>query len=153
MLSLVVRRTLFRSLRRRNDGRPRGWSQRGAAAVEFALILPVMLSVVFGTMEYGWVFYQQFNLASAVRDGLRQGVTISQTVTPDPRETARQKTLADLQAQGIAPSSVTVTAAYGGATPTKTMTLTVSMTYQKLIGFVPTPARLQYAMTMMLELQ
>lgn len=136
---------------RRKPGLGRG--QRGAAAVEFALILPVLLSVVFGILEYGWIFYQQFNLASAVRNGLRQGVTISQTVTPDPRETSRQKALADLQTMGIAPASVTVTATYAGSVPTRTMTLTASMTYHKLIGFVPTPSHLVYAMTMMLELQ
>ena len=54
---------------------------------------------------------------------------------------------------GIAPNAVTVTATYAGSAPTKTMTLTASMSYQKLIGFVPTPSRLRYAMTMMLELQ
>lgn len=125
----------------------------GAAAVEFALILPVLLSVVFGILEYGWIFYQQFNLASAVRNGLRQGVTVSQTASPDPRASAIDKTKADLQTMGISPGTVTVTATYAGSMPTKTMTLSAGMTYQKLIGFVPTPSRLQYAMTMMLELQ
>lgn len=127
--------------------------ESGAAAVEFALILPVLLSVVFGILEYGWIFYQQFNLASAVRNGLRQGVTISQAASPDPRATASQKAIADLQTMGIAPANVTVTAVYAGSAPTKTMTLTAQMNYQKLIGFVPTPTRLRYAMTMMLELQ
>ena len=127
--------------------------QRGAAAVEFALVLPVFLAVVFGVIEYGWVFYQQFNLAGAVRDGLRQGVTISQAATPDPRVTAVQKAQANLQTLGIASGSVTLTATYGGSAPTKTMTLNVTTTYKKLIGFVPTPAQLKYAMTMMLEQQ
>lgn len=144
-------------LRKRRQRRPPGLRRRfgdgGAAAVEFALILPVLLSVVFGILEYGWIFYQQFNLASAVRNGLRQGVTISQTASPNPQETCRQKALADLQTMGISPASVTVTATYAGSTPTRTMTLSASMNYSKLIGFVPTPARLVYAMTMMLELQ
>jgi Flp pilus assembly protein TadG len=126
---------------------------RGAAAVEFALVLPFLLAVVFGILEYGWIFYQQFNLAGAVRDGLRQGVTVSQTASPDPQAFAKQKAQADLQAVGIAPASVTLTAAYTGSSPTKTMTLTADMTYHKLIGFVPTPAHLKYSMTMMLELQ
>jgi Flp pilus assembly protein TadG len=126
---------------------------RGAAAVEFALILPVFLSVVFGTIEYGWIFYQQFNLASSVRDGLRQGVTISQTASPDPKSRSVQTAQADLLALGISASTVTLTATYAGASPTKTMTLSGVMTYKKLIGFVPTPTQLQYAMTMMLEIQ
>jgi Flp pilus assembly protein TadG len=125
---------------------------RGAAAVEFALVLPVLMAVVFGILEYGWIFYEQFNLAGAVRDGLRQGVTVSQTANPDPKAFAISKAQADLQALGMT-TGVAVTAAYSGASPTKTMTLTADLTYHKLIGFVPTPAHLKYTMTMMLELQ
>jgi len=133
------------------DRRRRG--QRGATAVEFALVLPVFLTVVFGVIEYGWVFYQQFNLAGAVRDGLRQGVTISQTASPDPRSTAVTKAQANLTTLGVSLTGVTLAATYGGASPTKTMTLSGTMTYKKMIGFVPTPSTLKYAMTMMLEMQ
>jgi Flp pilus assembly protein TadG len=138
---------------RRGEAGKQRLGDRGAAAVEFALILPVFLAVVFGTMEYGWIFYQQFNLASSVRDGLRQGVTTSQGGSPDPKSTAVQIAKNDLKALGISPATVTLTATYTGAYPTKTMTLTAVMPYKKLIGFVPTPPQLQYAMTMMLEMQ
>lgn len=133
--------------------RSRRRPQRGAVAVEFALILPVFLAVVFGVIEYGWVFYQQFNLAGAVRDGLRQGVTISQTASPDPRSTAVSKAQANLTTLGVSLTGVTLTATYSGTSPTKTMTLSGTMTYKKMIGFVPTPSTLKYAMTMMLEMQ
>lgn len=153
-MMMPLLRAYLQARRRRAaiSGRIRNRS-RGAAAVEFALILPVLLTVVFGLMEYGWIFYQQFNLASAVRDGLRQGVTVSQSASPDPRAVAEQKATDDLATMGIPSNAVTVTAVYAGASPTKTMTLTASMTYKKLIGFVPTPAQLRYGMTMMLELQ
>ncbi len=125
----------------------------GASAVEFALVLPMFLLIVYGVIEYGWVFYQQFNLASAVRDGLRQGVTCSQTGAPDPQSQAVTVAKADLQRLGVAATDVTLTTSYAGSSPTKTMTLSGTLTYHKLIGMVPTPARLHYAMTMMLELQ
>jgi Flp pilus assembly protein TadG len=44
---------------------------RGAVAVEFALILPVLLLILFGTIEFGrvWSQYQVFN--GAAREGAR----------------------------------------------------------------------------------
>ncbi|MES1207837.1 MAG: TadE/TadG family type IV pilus assembly protein [Pseudomonadota bacterium] len=125
----------------------------GAAAVEFALIFPLLALVLFGTLEFGWVLFQQFNLANAVRDGIRQGVTVAQTATPDPGATAVQVAQQDLQKLGVATGSVALTATYSGSVPTRTMTLSADMTYRKLTGFVPTPAHLTYSMTMMLELQ
>ncbi|MDD1476829.1 TadE/TadG family type IV pilus assembly protein [Arthrobacter sp. H16F315] len=52
------------------DGR-----QRGAAAVEFALIVPLLLSLVFGVIDYGAAFAQTINLQGAAREAARQGVT------------------------------------------------------------------------------
>jgi Flp pilus assembly protein TadG len=45
--------------------------QRGAVAVEFALILPVLLLIVIGTIEFGRVYsqFQVFN--GAAREGAR----------------------------------------------------------------------------------
>jgi Flp pilus assembly protein TadG len=127
--------------------------QRGAAVVEFALVLPLFAAILFGIIEYGWVFYQRFNIANAVRDGLRQAVTVSQLASPDPRSVAVSRTQTDLQTAGIAPGGVTLTALYSGTAPTKVMTVTAVMAYHPLIGLVPTPQNLTYAMTMMLELQ
>jgi Flp pilus assembly protein TadG len=127
--------------------------QRGTTVVEFALIFPLFMTVLFGVIEYGWIFYQRFNIANAVRDGVRQGVTVSQTASPDPRSFAVQKTQVDLAAVGIPQATITLTAQYQGASPTKTMTLTAVMPYHPLLGFVPTPQNLTYQMTMMLELQ
>ena len=127
--------------------------ESGAAAVEFALIFPLLAAVLFGTLEYGWVLFQKFNLANAVRDGVRQGVTVAQTATPDPGATAVQVAQQDLQKLGVSLSSVALTATYSGTVPTRTMTLAADMTYRKLTGFVPTPTHLTYTMTMMLELQ
>ncbi len=137
-----------------NNGRrgARG-RQSGAAVVEFALVFPIFAAMLFGMIEYGWVFYQQFNLAGAVRDGLRQGVTFSQAATPDPRTQAITVTQADLQRVGVAPSDLSITATYSGSSPTKTMCVSATLRYRKLIGLVPTPAQLRYSMTMMLEQQ
>jgi Flp pilus assembly pilin Flp len=49
--------------------------QRGAAAVEFALIVPLLVSLVFGVIDFGVAVGQNISLQGAAREGARQGVT------------------------------------------------------------------------------
>ena len=46
---------------------------RGASAVEFALVVPILLLVVFGIINFGIVLAQKASLANAVRAGARYG--------------------------------------------------------------------------------
>ena len=53
--------------------------ERGAAAVEFAVILPIFVLLIFGTMEAGWFFSQQVEIRYAAREGARLAVVDSVT--------------------------------------------------------------------------
>lgn len=44
---------------------------RGAAAVEFALVVPVLLLLVFGVAEFGRAYNIQTTLSGAAREGAR----------------------------------------------------------------------------------
>jgi Flp pilus assembly protein TadG len=46
-------------------------SERGAVAVEFALVLPVLLLLVMGIMEFGRAYNAQLSLTHAAREGVR----------------------------------------------------------------------------------
>lgn len=46
--------------------------RRGAAAAEFALVVPVMMGLLFGTFEYGIAFFSFTAAQSAARDVTRQ---------------------------------------------------------------------------------
>jgi len=48
-------------------------SRRGSQAVEFALCLPIIATVLFGILEYGVMFNQWLSILSATRDGARWG--------------------------------------------------------------------------------
>ena len=44
---------------------------RGAAAVEFALVLPLLLLLVFGIIDFGRAYNAQVTLTQAAREGAR----------------------------------------------------------------------------------
>lgn len=46
-------------------------SERGAAIVEFALVVPILLVLVMGIFEFGRMWYLQTNLSMAARQGAR----------------------------------------------------------------------------------
>ena len=46
----------------------------GATAVEFALIVPILIVLVFGIIDFGALFGQQLALNHAVREGARAAV-------------------------------------------------------------------------------
>ena len=52
---------------------------RGSASVEFALVLPLMLILLFGGMEAGHFVWTQHKLAEAVRDGARYAARLPLT--------------------------------------------------------------------------
>lgn len=56
------------------EGRIGRGRERGAAAVEFALLLPVFLLVIAGIVDFGRAFFTQIELTNAAREGARAAV-------------------------------------------------------------------------------
>ena len=52
-------------------------NESGSAAVEFALVLPLLLLVLFGTIEFGILMYDQSVITNAAREGARWGAVQS----------------------------------------------------------------------------
>lgn len=46
-------------------------SEEGQALVEFALVLPLLLLIICGMMDFGWLFYNQLNVDNTAREAAR----------------------------------------------------------------------------------
>lgn len=55
--------------------------ERGQELVEFALILPLLLLLLVGIFEFGYVVFVQNTLSNAVREGARYGAVKSDDET------------------------------------------------------------------------
>lgn len=49
----------------------RNFREKGAVAVEFALVLPIFLALIFGIVEYGRAFSIQVSMAQGAREAAR----------------------------------------------------------------------------------
>jgi Flp pilus assembly protein TadG len=133
-------------------------AERGATVVEFAIVLPLFVAIMFGCIDFGWYYYQKFTLAAAVQGGIRSALAVAETDSPDPWTTAQAYATTKLAAGGISPLSVTFGPAPGsrylGVKPTRTMIFTATFTFTPLVGLVPLPNKtLTYTSTMTLDSQ
>jgi Flp pilus assembly protein TadG len=79
-------------------------AERGASAVEFAIVLPVLFLVVAGIVDFGRYFFFEIQLANAAREGAR--VAIAYPSPPDPSASINARVMA--AASGV-PGATVVT--------------------------------------------
>ncbi|MEO7858934.1 MAG: TadE/TadG family type IV pilus assembly protein [Nitrospirales bacterium] len=108
-------------------------SESGASAVEFALLLPVLVLILFGIIELGLALYQQSILTNASREGARLGIV--QSVPPITTAAITTRVDTYLTSAGITPGTVTKAITLGTVTGTPvTVTLTLPYTFVTLPG-------------------
>lgn len=84
---------------------PRRWLDRGGqAAVEFALILPFLLVMLIGIVEFGRAWNEHQVITDAAREAARKGAIADATVTATDIENTA---LAAMAAAGINPARCT----------------------------------------------
>jgi Flp pilus assembly protein TadG len=109
-------------------------NRRGAAVVEFAVVAPVFIMLVFGMIEYGRMVMVQQLLTNASREGARMGVL-------DGATTASVQTSVTTYLSNASVSGATVTvspnppssAGYGAP-----VTVTVTVPFSQ-VSWIPTP--------------
>jgi Flp pilus assembly protein TadG len=91
-----------------------GRSRRGNAVLEAALVVPILLSLTFGAVEYGYFFFVKNSFQGAAREGCRAAI-VQTAVNSD----VTKAVAASLKAAGLNSSTLTLDAKY-------TLTLTPS---------------------------
>ncbi|MGO9178349.1 MAG: TadE/TadG family type IV pilus assembly protein [Candidatus Limnocylindrales bacterium] len=56
---------------------PRRHRSRGQSLVEFSLVVPLFLMILFGMMEFGFIFTHEMTLEYATREGARAGAALA----------------------------------------------------------------------------
>jgi len=103
---------------------------RGAAVVEFAVVLPLLLTILFGIIEYGWVFMVRQTLQTSAREGAR--IAILQTSTEP--YTAALNQIADVMSPTRL-TTYTVTMTHATVTdPVETVNVTIPYNGVSLLG-------------------
>ena len=112
--------------------RRRKRDDRGAAAVEFALVVPLLLVMLFGIIDLGWVFGQQLAVTAAAREGARE-FAIQTVADPGGAQAA-----AELRAGELVPG--TPTFAYpstcSAGVPDDELTMVVTIPLTDLTGWL-----------------
>ena len=99
---------------------------RGSAVLDAALVFPILLSLTFGTIEYGYYFYVKHSLQGAAREGARAAITPTAANSDVTTAVSNAMSAAGLSGSGyatsISPSNVNGLAA--GTSVTVTITCT-----------------------------
>jgi Flp pilus assembly protein TadG len=124
--------------------------ERGAAAVEFAIVLPVLLLIVMGTLEWGRYFVVREGVVHSAREGARGGTLMDATMAD-----ACAAAHAYLSTMGISAacgSGITVDMDHyiaGGSDDIPAVQVQIDVPFQTLTGlplFVPTTMHVEAVM-------
>lgn len=121
--------------------------RRGVAATEFALVLPVLITLLIGTMQYGLLLFTYSSMLEAARNATRR-----LAVGAASESQARDAALLVLPAW-IASGNWTITpedSATTGTTAVQT-TISVSSQFAAVLNLVPMPSTLTVRVVMRKE--
>lgn len=108
---------------------------QGAAALEFALVLPLLVVLLLGVIDFGHLFFVVNTMTNAAREGARRGAVDpnAATVTTTAQNAARQYLTAAGLGSGCRLDCPSVTPTF--ANGTVGVTVTVPGQFQNISGF------------------
>lgn len=110
---------------------------RGASAVEFALVLPILLLLVIGILEFGRAYHVQTTLSNAARDGVRV-MALQDSAAAAKTQVRESASTLDIKNNWITVEVEPSSACSGaGSVPNSTASVTIEYPLSLLSGFLP----------------
>jgi Flp pilus assembly protein TadG len=126
---------ILQTYHRKSNG-DRGISRRrfGGAVLETVLVMPVLLYLTFGVVEFGYYFYVKHSLEGSARDGCRAFIAAGATLTDVTNAVSASMTAANLSGSGytvqvLDGATVLNAGNYATAVAGDTITVTVTCTW------------------------
>mgnify|MGYP001599434001 CR=1 FL=1 len=108
---------------------------RGAAAVEFALVFPLLFLMLYGLLTFGAVFYTQLAVSRAVHDGARAVPLLPTTADASARELLIENEIIEsLATASIAPAASNQTLTLRRAWLTSTLRSRITVVPAACVG-------------------
>lgn len=129
-------------------------NDRGGVAAEFALILPVLLTILFGIIEFGMIMYGREVVTNAAREGARFGIVATNKPAAG---TIQGISTGYLTGTGINSADVTFSASGAQTRNPTPLVMTATYNYRWLIPYIPSllslpsPLKMTITVTMIQE--
>ena len=110
-------------------------NQNGASAVEFAIVLPVLVLLIAGIMEFSTLLYDQAVITNASREGARVGIVFSDPPISDAEIEAvvNNYCAGHMITFGAAPGATTNISRAGSGSAGDPLTVSVNYHYDFLV--------------------
>lgn len=137
----------------------RPFARRGANAVEFGLTIPIFVALLIGTIEYGWLFFLNSAMSTAVHNGCRQGSIqdpgFAEASSASVIAATRAAMLTELQAFGVGDCTggCVATASLIDAPPARSLQCNLRWTVRPMMGFYTSDVTLRASTTARMEWQ
>lgn len=104
------------------------YRERGAVVVEMAVLAPLLLTIMLGIIEFGWVFMVRQTMTTAVREGARVA-TLQGTTETD----IQDRVSSYMAPSGLTTYTLTITRATE-TDPTETVKIEIPYSDVSLVG-------------------
>ena len=110
-------------------------SERGQGMVEFALVVPIFLLLVLGTVELGWLVYNNHTVSSATREGARHAMVNGERSENTNAATEIEDIVSE-RASGLSGPVATEVSPNPIGEPGTEVTVSTTFQYQPIVGMI-----------------